>query len=68
MTIDIQSLLGIGMTPKDAESVIGYDSSEDVIRKLRVFRSRVLEDIHSRQQVLDKIDYIIDRLKKENIT
>lgn len=65
MTIDIQSLLGIGMKPDEAETVMQYKNSEDVVRKLRIFRSHVLEDIHIRQQTLDKIDYIINRLKIE---
>ncbi len=66
MIIDIQSLLSIGMKPDDAETLVQYISCEDVVRKLRIFRSHVLEDIHSKQQILDKIDYIIERLKKEN--
>ncbi len=65
MTIDIQSLLGIGMKPDEAKTVMQYRSSEDVVRRLRVFRSHILEDIHVRQQALDKIDYMISRLKKE---
>lgn len=65
MTIDIQSLLSIGMRPDEAKTVMQYKSSEDVIRKLRIFRSHVLEDIHIRQQALDRIDHIINRLKTE---
>ncbi len=67
MSVDIQSLLSIGMKPDEAEMVMQYKSSEDAVRRLRIFRSHVLEDIHIRQQTLDKIDYIINRLKIENI-
>lgn len=66
VTIDIQSLISIGMTPEEAENIINYNNMEDIIRKLRIFRSHILDEIHSGQQALDKIDYIIARIKKEN--
>ena len=67
MKLDIQSLLGIGMKPDEAETLLRYKNSDDVVRSLRVFRSHILEDIHIRQQAVDKIDYIINRLKREII-
>ena len=65
MTIDIQSLLSIGMEPEEAKMVMQYTRSEDVVRKLKIFRSDVLDDIHLRQQIIDRIDFIINRLKKD---
>lgn len=39
-------------------------SADEKIRKLRCMRCGLLEDIHTKQQLLDKVDYIICNLRK----
>ena len=41
------------------------ENKEEQIRILRKQRYRLLEEIHCKQQFLDKLDYMIDRIKKE---
>ncbi len=39
-------------------------SAEEKIRRLRGMRCGLLDEIHQKQQLLDKVDYIICRLRK----
>lgn len=39
-------------------------SAEEKIRRLRCMRCGLLDEIHEKQQLLDKVDYIICKLKK----
>lgn len=41
------------------------ENKEEQIRILRKQRYRLLEEIHCKQQSLDELDYMIDRIKKE---
>ena len=41
------------------------ESREEQIRILRKQRYRLLEEIHCKQQSLDELDYMIDKIKKE---
>ncbi len=41
------------------------DITEEKIRKLRCMRCRLLDEIHQKQQLLDKVDFIICKFKKE---
>lgn len=66
MKIDPQSLIEIGMCKTDVETVMGYTGTDDVVRRLRLFRSDILEDIHVKQQQLDRLDYIIEGVKRKN--
>ncbi|WP_124098293.1 hypothetical protein [Ruminococcus sp. Marseille-P6503] len=40
-------------------------AAEEKIRRLRCMRCGLLEEIHQKQQLLDKVDYIICRLRKD---
>lgn len=40
-------------------------SKDEKIRLLRCQRCRLLDEIHKKQQMLDKIDYTIIMIKKE---
>ena len=65
----IHALLEAGM---DADAVGKYlgllrkktESREEQIRILRKQRYRLLEEIHCKQQSLDELDYMIDKIKK----
>ena len=39
--------------------------SEERVRNLRKKRGAILSDIHNRQQILDKIDYILHKQEKK---
>lgn len=41
------------------------DLTEEKIRKLRCMRCGLLEEIHEKQQLLDKADFILCKLKKD---
>lgn len=41
------------------------DLTEEKIRKLRCMRCGLLDEIHEKQQLLDKADFIICKFKKE---
>lgn len=66
MKIDAASLSGTGLDRTEIESILQSADSEEIVRRLRLFRCRILEDIHGRQQSLDRIDYIIARLRNED--
>lgn len=38
---------------------------EEEIKRLRKYRACLLEDIHTQQQCLDSIDYLISKIKKD---
>lgn len=44
----------------------GADKQEK-IRPLRKQRCRLLDEIHEKQQVLDELDYMIEKIRKVNI-
>ncbi|MDO4943838.1 MAG: hypothetical protein Q4E74_01405 [Ruminococcus sp.] len=41
------------------------DLTEEKIRKLRCMRCGLLDEIHEKQQLLDKVDFILSKSKKE---
>lgn len=41
------------------------DLTEEKIRKLRCMRCGLLDEIHEKQQLLDKVDFILSKYKKE---
>lgn len=41
-------------------------TKEEQIRILRKSRSQLLDEIHSKQQLLDQLDYMIHEIKKIN--
>lgn len=43
---------------------LGDEESEEQVRTLRKKRGALLSDIHNRQQILDKIDYILHKQEK----
>lgn len=41
-------------------------TKEDQIRILRKSRLQLLDEIHSKQQLLDRLDYMIHEIKKDS--
>ncbi|MCM1088910.1 MAG: MerR family transcriptional regulator [Muribaculaceae bacterium] len=65
----VNFLLNAGFTQKEIrrylELMDGNGTDEEQIRMLRKQRYELLEGIHEKQQILDKIDYMIWEKRKE---
>ena len=58
--MDVQTLKSyLALSVRDAEE------QKNKLRILRKARSRLLEEIHGKQQSLDQLDYIIDQIRKK---
>ena len=66
MNIDItaQDLLRADFTEAETQAVLSTDNGTEQMRLLRKGRGRLLEDIHSKQQALDQLDYFIHQLRQ----
>lgn len=64
MRIEASDLTGIGLTKQEIQDVLSSTSSVEQIRLLRQGRGRILEDLHDKQQALDKVDYFIHQLRQ----
>lgn len=62
--IEARDLTGIGLTKQEIQEVLSSTSSVEQIRLLRQGRGRILEDLHDKQQALDKVDYFIYQLRQ----
>lgn len=63
----IKYLLSAGMDFATVQIYLQYlvnNDKENQIRLLRLFRARLIEKIHTKQQDLDRIDYTIYQLSK----
>lgn len=58
-------LTGAGLTEREALAVLAAGDSRQQIRLLRASRGRLLEDVHTAQERLDRLDYFIYQLRKE---
>ena len=66
----IHALLKAGMDVQTLKSYLALSAGDaeeqkNKMRILRKARSRLLEEIHGKQQSLDQIDYIIDQIRKK---
>ena len=68
MSVDAQieerDLIGIGLTEQEKQVVLSSTNPEERVRLLRRSRGRLLDDLHERQQTLDRLDYLIYQLRK----
>ena len=62
--IEARDLTCIGLTKQEIQEVLSSTSNVEQIRLLRQGRSRILEDLHDKQQALDKVDYFIHQLRQ----
>ena len=64
MKLDIYSLAKTGLSREEIDEISQCMDREMQIRMLRKCRCRLLDEIHEKQQSLDKIDYVIIRMKE----
>ena len=62
--IEARYLTGIGLTKQEIQEVLSSTSSVEQIRLLRQGQGRILEELHDKQQALDKVDYFIHQLRQ----
>ena len=58
-------LSAAGLSDAEIRRILSRSGDETLVRQLRRSRSRQLEEIHIRQQALDRLDYLIHRIRKE---
>lgn len=64
LRIKAHDLTGIGLTEQEVQAVLAAGSGEEQVRLLRRGRGRVLEDLHDKQQALDRLDYFIYQIRQ----
>ena len=64
LRIEAHDLIGIGLTEQEVRAVLAAGSGEEQVRLLRRGRGRVLEDLHDKQQALDRLDYFIYQIRQ----
>ena len=64
--ITVQDLLEANFTESEAQAVLSSNNGAEQMRLLRRGRGRLLEDIHSKQQALDQLDYFIHQLRQRD--
>ena len=64
MRMDTYSLARAGLSEDEILAIANNKDEKEQMRMLRKYRFSLLDDIHSKQQSLDTIDYIISRMKK----
>lgn len=63
--IEERDLIGIGLTEQEKQAVLSSTDQRERVRLLRRSRGRLLDDLHKRQQTLDRLDYLIYQLRKK---
>ena len=53
-----------GLSDQEIQAVLAVGDSRQQIRLLRASRGRLLEDVHTAQERLDRLDYFIYQLRK----
>lgn len=64
MKPDIYSLTKAGLGKEEIDEISKCEDRERQIQMLRKCRYRLLDEIHGKQQALDKIDYMISKMKE----
>ena len=64
LRIEAHDLIGIGLTEQEVRAVLAAGNGEEQVRLLRRGRGRVLEDLHDKQQALDRLDYFIYQIRQ----
>ncbi len=63
--VDLPGLRCAGLSDAEAEAVLRCATPQEQIRLLRRARGPLLEEIHRRQQTLDRLDCLLYRLRQE---
>ena len=64
MKPDPYTLMKAGLNEEEIDTISQCGNEEQQIKLLRKYRFKLLDEIHSKQQSLDEIDYIICNIKK----
>lgn len=57
---------GLGLTDREIQTVLSGTDAREQIRLLRNHRGPLLEEVHSAQQKLDRLDYLIYQIRNGN--
>ena len=60
-----QDLRDSGLTDQEVQAILSAENCRQQIRLMRLSRSRLLEEVHTAQQRLDRLDYFLFQLRKE---
>lgn len=60
--------LGIGELRQLRELMKGKESEESQLRLLKKWRFQMLDEIHGKQQSLDRLDYVIYKIREKSKT
>lgn len=60
--------LGIGELRQMRELMKGKESEESQLRLLKKWRFQMLDEIHGKQQSLDRLDYVICKIREKRKT
>lgn len=60
--------LGIGELRQMRELMKGKESEESQLRLLKKWRFQMLDEIHGKQQSLDRLDYVIYKIREKSKT
>ena len=66
--LDVQDLSGLGFSDQEIQTVLSGTNPRERTRLLRARRGRLLEEIHTAQQRLDRLDYCIYQLRDSRTT
>ena len=66
MEPDIHALSKAGISKEEIEEIVRCDDKELQVRMLRKYRYKLLDEIHEKQQFLDKIDYMVSKLREQS--
>lgn len=60
---DAGCFTGMGLKDAEIKSIVSADDTEMQIRELRLCRLRLLDEVHRKQQELDRLDYMIRQMQ-----
>ena len=66
--LNVQDLSGLGFSDQEIQTVLSSANPRERTRLLRDRRGRLLEEAHTAQQRLDRLDYYIYQLRQNRTT
>lgn len=61
--MDAGCFAGMGLKDAEIKSIVSAGDTEMQIRELRLCRLRLLDEVHRKQQELDRLDYMIRQMQ-----
>lgn len=65
MQLDVYTLAKAGFQSEEIDKMLHCTDVHEQIKMLRKCRCERLEEIHSMQQILDQIDYMLNEMKTD---